>query len=171
MQDDTDHQADPCASAKRELSRAVDAINADILAAGEPRPKWTQEEAIAYESALECITHLRAILTGERHNDNPTPERLAEIEAEFARLLAERRALSVHDHAEIARIRRDYGQRIRADMERGRRQASIDNARGSVRFEGFILSPEVEQINRRFIDGELTRQEHVEAIKAAVKSK
>lgn len=53
-------------------------------------------------------------------------------------------------------------------QERARRQASIDNARGSVRFEGFILSPEVEQINRRFIDGELTRQEHVEAVKAAV---
>ncbi len=53
-------------------------------------------------------------------------------------------------------------------QERARRQASIDNARGSVRFEGFILPPEVEQINRRFIDGELTRQEHVEAVKAAV---
>lgn len=55
-----------------------------------------------------------------------------------------------------------------SDQERARRKASIDNARGSVRFEGFILSPEVEQINRRFIDGELTRQEHVEAVKAAV---
>ena len=53
-------------------------------------------------------------------------------------------------------------------QERARRQASIDNARGSVRFEGFILSPEVEQINRRFIDGELTGDQHIEAIKAAV---
>lgn len=55
-----------------------------------------------------------------------------------------------------------------SEQERARRKASIDNARGSVRFEGFILSPEVEQINRRFIDGELTRQEHVEAVRAAV---
>lgn len=114
------NQADPVADSKREFSRAVDDIKAGILAAGEPRPKWTQDEAIAYESALECITHLRAILTSERHNDNPTPARLAEIEAESARLFAERRALSVHDHADIARIRQEYGQRIRAHMERNR---------------------------------------------------
>jgi len=112
MQDDTDHQAAPGDEAKRAFSRAVDSINAGILAAGGPRPKWTQEEAIAYECALECISDLRAILTGERH-DNPTPERLAALDAEFSRLGAERRALSVHDHAEIARIRSDYGRRIR----------------------------------------------------------
>lgn len=112
MQDNTHHQAAPGDKAKREFSRVVDSINAGILAAGGLRPKWTQEEAIAYECALECISDLRAILTGERH-DNPTPERLAEIEAEFSRLGAERRALSVHDHAEIARIRSSYGRRIR----------------------------------------------------------
>ncbi|MFT4240877.1 MAG: antitoxin VbhA family protein [Acidovorax sp.] len=53
-------------------------------------------------------------------------------------------------------------------QERARRQASIDNARGSVRFEGFVLPSEVEQINRRFIEGELTGDQHMEAIKAAV---
>lgn len=52
--------------------------------------------------------------------------------------------------------------------EHARRQAAIDFARGSVRYEGFILSPEVEDINRRFIDGELTGDEHIEAIKALV---
>jgi hypothetical protein len=30
-----------------------------------------------------------------------------------------------------------------------------------VRFEGFILPPEVEALNRRFIDGELTSDQHV----------
>ena len=55
-----------------------------------------------------------------------------------------------------------------SEQERARRKASIDNARGSVRLEGFVLSPEIEQINQRFIDGELTRQQHIEAIKAAV---
>ncbi len=55
-----------------------------------------------------------------------------------------------------------------ADKERARRKAAIDFARGSVRFEGFVLSPEVEEINRRFIDGEMTGDEHVEAIKTAV---
>ena len=53
-------------------------------------------------------------------------------------------------------------------QERERRKASIDYARGSVRFEGFVLSPDIEHINRRFIDGELTRQQHIEAIKTAV---
>lgn len=56
----------------------------------------------------------------------------------------------------------------RIRQERARRKASIDNARASVRLEGFVLSPEIEQINQRFIDGELTRQQHIEAVKAAV---
>lgn len=116
MQDDTDPQAAPGDKAKREFSQAVERINADILAAGGLHPKWTQEEAIAYECARECITHLMAIYTGEIHNDNPTPERLAELRAARARLAAELRGLRVHDHAEIARIRRDYGQRIREHM-------------------------------------------------------
>jgi len=45
--------------------------------------------------------------------------------------------------------------------ERAKRQRAVDFARGSVRFEGFILSPEVEELNRRFIEGELTSEEHV----------
>ena len=45
--------------------------------------------------------------------------------------------------------------------ERAKRQRAVDFARGSVRFEGFILSPEVEELNRRFIEGELTSDEHV----------
>lgn len=48
--------------------------------------KWTQAEAVAFECACEVITDLRAILTGERYHDNPTPERLAEIKAEFSGL-------------------------------------------------------------------------------------
>lgn len=43
MQDNTGHQATPGEAAKREFSRGVEAISANILAAGEPRPKWTQE--------------------------------------------------------------------------------------------------------------------------------
>lgn len=114
------NQADPLADSKREFSRAVDDIKAGILAAGETRPKWTQDEAIAYECARECITHMMAICTGELHNDAPTEARHAELEAERDRLAAELRGLHVHDHADIARIRQDYGQRIRAHMERNR---------------------------------------------------
>ncbi|MGI9026668.1 MAG: antitoxin VbhA family protein [Burkholderiaceae bacterium] len=54
------------------------------------------------------------------------------------------------------------------EPERARRKAAIDYARGSVRLEGFVLSPDIEEINRRFIDGALTGDEHVAAVKAAV---
>jgi hypothetical protein len=50
--------------------------------------------------------------------------------------------------------------------EIAQRRRSVDFARGSVRLEGFTLSPEVETINRRYESGELTSDEHVEAIKA-----
>ncbi len=43
--------------------------------------------------------------------------------------------------------------------ERVRRKAAIDYARGSVRLEGFIVSPFAEDLYRRYIDGELTLKE------------
>lgn len=54
------------------------------------------------------------------------------------------------------------------DQARAARQKAIDFARASVELEGFTLSPEVEAINRRYIAGELTGDEHSAAIKAAV---
>ena len=44
--------------------------------------------------------------------------------------------------------------------ERARRQAAIDFARGSVRFEGVILPPELEAINQRYIEGHIDSAEH-----------
>lgn len=52
-----------------------------------------------------------------------------------------------------------------SDAERARRQEAIDFARGSVRLEGFILSPAVEELNRRYIEGEITSEEHSAAIR------
>jgi hypothetical protein len=43
--------------------------------------------------------------------------------------------------------------------ERARRKAALEYARGSVRLEGFIVSPFAEDLNRRYIDGEITRKE------------
>ncbi|MBV7483236.1 antitoxin VbhA family protein [Bordetella sp. BOR01] len=57
---------------------------------------------------------------------------------------------------------------ISHDEERDARLRAINFARGSVRFEGFVLSAEVEEINRRFINGELTGDEHIAAIKDIV---
>ena len=54
------------------------------------------------------------------------------------------------------------------DQARAARQRAIDFARASVGLEGFTLSPEVEAINRSFIAGKLTGEEHIAAIRAAV---
>jgi hypothetical protein len=75
---------------------------------------WTQDQAIAYEAARECIGHLIAIRISELHTGSPAPERAAELEADLARLQAERRALRLADEAEIARVREEYGAQVRA---------------------------------------------------------
>ncbi|WP_081026096.1 antitoxin VbhA family protein [Ralstonia solanacearum] len=51
--------------------------------------------------------------------------------------------------------------------ESARRKAAIDFARQSVRLEGFVLSAVIEEANRRFIAGELTGDQHIDAVKAA----
>ncbi len=55
-----------------------------------------------------------------------------------------------------------------SDDERHRRQKAVDYARGSVRLEGFIISPDIEALNQRYVDGELTSDELTAAIKRAV---
>ena len=50
------------------------------------------------------------------------------------------------------------------DAERARRQEAICYGRGSVRLEGFVVSPEAEALNQRYIDGELTREQLTQAI-------
>lgn len=81
-----------------------------------PPPAYTQDEAIAYECACECITHLSAIYTSELYNDNPSPERRAALELEQIRLHEERRTLRVKDHDKIARIRSEYGALCQAHL-------------------------------------------------------
>jgi hypothetical protein len=51
-----------------------------------------------------------------------------------------------------------------SEAERDRRRAAIAYGRGSVRLEGFVVSPEAEALNQRYIDGELTREELTQAI-------
>jgi len=79
--------------------------------------EWTQEEAIAYECACEAITHLRAILTGEIEEEleKPKPDKahLQNLYEESSRLFRERAELQIKDHTEIARIRSQYGARVR----------------------------------------------------------
>lgn len=54
--------------------------------------------------------------------------------------------------------------------ERHRRSEAIRHARNSVRLEGIILDDYIEELNRRFIEGEISNEEHsrlgIEYIKA-----
>jgi hypothetical protein len=43
--------------------------------------------------------------------------------------------------------------------EQARRKTAVDSARASVRLEGFVVSPFAEDLNRRFVDGEITSAE------------
>jgi hypothetical protein len=48
--------------------------------------------------------------------------------------------------------------------ERARRRAEVEFARGSVRYEGGILSDEIERLNTRYIAGEIDSREFTGAI-------
>jgi hypothetical protein len=50
--------------------------------------------------------------------------------------------------------------------ERARRQEAVDYGRGSVRLEGFVMSDYAEELNRRYIEGEITSAERSAAIRA-----
>jgi len=81
-------------------------------------PKWTQTEAVAFECAREVITDLRAILTGqiaeESRKEHPDTELLTKLRVERSRLFRERAGLRVKDHAAVARVRTEYGARVRS---------------------------------------------------------
>lgn len=81
-------------------------------------PAWSQEEAIAFECARECITHLMAFYTAEIHAEETQPNRdehrLSSLRAERTQLASEGHALHLSDNEAIARIRKEYGALIRS---------------------------------------------------------
>ncbi|WP_242098766.1 antitoxin VbhA family protein [Sphingomonas sp. CROZ-RG-20F-R02-07] len=54
-----------------------------------------------------------------------------------------------------------------SEAERARRLSEVNFARGSVRYEGGILSDEIEQLNVRYIAGEIDSDELTAAILAS----
>ncbi len=91
---------------------------------------WTQDEAIAFECARECISDMIAMRTElmyeEKAKPSPNVEYIATLERESTTLWRERAALSVSSHADIARIRTVYGAQIRADHQRRRQERASD---------------------------------------------
>lgn len=53
-----------------------------------------------------------------------------------------------------------------SEAERARREREVSFAQGSVRYEGGILSDEIERLNARYIDGEIDSDELTAAILA-----
>lgn len=97
-------------------------IFSSSAAGASPRigPAWTQDESINYECACDCIVHLMAICSGEMHDEATTVARHDALLVERSRLYAEMHVLGVQDYADIARIRRDYGQRVRSHVQHGK---------------------------------------------------
>ncbi len=50
-----------------------------------------------------------------------------------------------------------------SDDERAERRRAVDFSRGSIRLSGGELTPESEALARRYVDGELSLQEYVDA--------
>lgn len=48
--------------------------------------------------------------------------------------------------------------------ERTLRVRAVDQARASVRLEGTVLPLEIEELNRQYVDGELSTAEHVKRV-------
>jgi len=80
--------------------------------------QWTQDEAIAFECARECITDLMGIQSGllceEENKPNPDQASIDKFKAELSKLFRERTALTVTNQTEIARVRSEYGAMVRA---------------------------------------------------------
>jgi hypothetical protein len=85
------------------------------------KPKWTQDDAIAFECARECITDLMGIcstaIADEERQLAPDVVHLAKLEKNLVELACERSTLTVANHDRIETIRRDYGAVVRAHRE------------------------------------------------------
>jgi len=51
------------------------------------------------------------------------------------------------------------------------RRRAVDEARASFRLEGIVLSPEIEDLNRRFIAGEISLDEIVQQVLSAAEAR
>jgi hypothetical protein len=88
---------------------------------GRKQALWTQDEAIAFECAKEVITDMMAICSSqideESRKPQPDPQRLSELKTALFNLGREQITLRGNDQNTIAKIRREYGARIRAYRE------------------------------------------------------
>lgn len=93
-----------------------------VTMAGGAGPKWTQEEAIAYECACDYLGEVLGIYSGEldaeEAREAPRQDRVTWLEAEITRLGKVRRQLRVSDREAIAEICTVYGALLRRGSNR-----------------------------------------------------
>lgn len=86
--------------------------------------KWTQDEAIAFECARECITDMIGICSStiavQEEKAFPDQGQIEKLEARMFELARERRDLRLKDYDRISKIRAEYGAYIRAYRNRSR---------------------------------------------------
>lgn len=91
-------------------------------------PKWTQDQAINYECARECITDLMGIFSSSIADEKalalPDETKIKDLLRLRTALAHERMALRLKDHDRIAEIRSTYGAQIRACRAADRQQAT-----------------------------------------------
>ena len=82
--------------------------------------KWTQEQAIDFETARECVTALMAICTAKlvevEANDGAVSERVHAIDAQIRSLFKERAALTPTDVQGVARVLAEYSPLVREGL-------------------------------------------------------
>ncbi len=59
--------------------------------------------------------------------------------------------------------------KVISENERAKRQQRVDFAKGNVELEGFKIDDETKQISEKYINGEITGDEHVELIFARIR--
>lgn len=84
-------------------------------------PRWSQEEAIAFECAREYLSDIMGLyshkLSDEETRDLPSEDRITWLRAEIARLGELRSQLRVKDHSMVAQVRSAYGELWRRLVE------------------------------------------------------
>jgi hypothetical protein len=90
----------------------------DVSQLKETFPLWTQDEAVAFECAREAIGHMIAICSSLMYDEKkkllPDLKRIAELEMKRSFFSAERKKLHLDDKYNIARVRKEYGSKIKA---------------------------------------------------------
>lgn len=94
----------------------------------EPRPEWSQSNAIALEAAQEGIGHVIAIYSSEIADEEARPfpdlSRIDDLLALQSKLFSARKALRIENQIEIQEVRQQCGAIVREWNDKQNRAAA-----------------------------------------------